>query len=107
MSRNSQFDSARDELFGHIHRCNVLRAVEEDQVTWMSETVEYLGERYPELGEAELEQLNTIGMRFCRPVIAHGKAHTALTRGTAEESEEVEEREEESGEESGSLAGAL
>ena len=62
-------DRARDELFSHIHRCGVLQASEEHQNEWMTDTVEYLGERYPELGPEELEELKGIGMRFCRPVI--------------------------------------
>ncbi len=64
-------ERARDELFSHINRCGVLQAAAEDQKQWMEETMEYLGERYPDLTDAELKELYTVGMRFCRPAIAH------------------------------------
>jgi hypothetical protein len=71
--RNKLKDRARDELFSHINRCGVLQAAEEDQKVWMDETMEYLGERYPDLGESDLRDLYTLGMRFCRPAIPHGR----------------------------------
>lgn len=83
-SRPTELDDARNELFSHIHRCGVLRATEEQQVEWMRDTVEFLGERYPSMGEKELEELKSIGLRFCRPVIANMAAQ-------AEEVEETEE----------------
>lgn len=64
-------DDARNELFGHIHRCGVLRATREQQVEWMRDTVEFLAERYPSLSQAELDELSGIGLRFCSPVIAN------------------------------------
>jgi len=64
-------EEARNELFSHIHRCGVLRADEQQQLEWMRETVEFLGERYPNLSEHDLEELSGIGLRFCRPVIAN------------------------------------
>jgi hypothetical protein len=67
--RTRQFDRARDELFSHIHRCEVLGADEAQQFEWMDDTIEYLGERHRLLGPAELEELKQIGLRFCRPVI--------------------------------------
>jgi hypothetical protein len=66
-------DRARDELFSHVNRCGVLQAAEEDQKHWMDETIEYLGERYPDLSDADLGQLYEIGIRFCKPAIAHGR----------------------------------
>jgi hypothetical protein len=71
-SRPTEMDDARNELFSHIHRCAVLRATEDQQVDWMKDTVEFLGERFPSLGEAELKELYDIGLRFCRPVIVNG-----------------------------------
>jgi len=65
-------DRARDELFSHINRCGVLQAADKDQEQWLEETMEYLGERYPDLSEADLKELYTVGLRFCRPAIAHG-----------------------------------
>jgi hypothetical protein len=63
-------DRARDELFSHIHRCGVLEAQEDDQDSWMTETVEYLAERYPDLAVKELSHLKAVGMQFCKPVIS-------------------------------------
>ena len=65
-------DRARDELFSHINRCGVLKASAEDQKQWMEETIEYIGERYPDLTDLELSELLGIGIHFCRPAIAHG-----------------------------------
>jgi hypothetical protein len=63
-------DRARDELFSHINRCGVIHAAEEDQKSWMDETMEYLGERYPDLSDTDLKDLYTVGIRFCRPAIS-------------------------------------
>ncbi|HEX5724661.1 MAG TPA: hypothetical protein VFX98_04300 [Longimicrobiaceae bacterium] len=71
-ARPSELDDARNELFSHIHRCGVMQATEEQQLEWMNDTIEFLGERYPSLTEAELKSLGEIGLRFCRPVIARG-----------------------------------
>ncbi len=67
-------DRARDELFSHINRCGVLQAAENDQKTWMDETIDYLGERYPDLSQSELQDLHSVGIRFCKPAIRHGAA---------------------------------
>jgi hypothetical protein len=77
-------DRARDELFSHINRCGVLQAGEEDQKHWMDETIEYIGERYPDLADADLGQLYEIGIRFCKPAIARGAASNAITAPEAE-----------------------
>jgi hypothetical protein len=71
MNRNekTELEIARDELFGHIHRCGVLGAAPADQEAWMDDTIGYLGECHPELKDAELGELRVIGMRFCSPVI--------------------------------------
>jgi len=65
-------DRARDELFSHINRCGVLQASPEDQKTWMDETIDYLAERFPDLSDLHLDQLHSIGVRFCQPAIGHG-----------------------------------
>jgi hypothetical protein len=72
--RNKLKDRARDELFSHINRCGVLQAEAEDQEHWMTETMDYLAERYPDLTEADLKELYTVGLRFCRPAIPHGRS---------------------------------
>ncbi len=83
-------DRARDELFSHINRCGVLQAAEDDQKNWMDETIDYLGERYPELSQAELQDLHSVGIRFCMPAIRNGVASS--------EQETEQETETESGE---------
>jgi len=62
-------ERARDELFYYIRRSGVLQASEEDREAWMAETVEFLRSRYPDLTSRELEELRTIGLRFCRPPV--------------------------------------
>ena len=73
----SAVDDARNELFNHINRCGVLRATEEQQAEWMRDTIEFLGERYPSLNKKQLEELEAIGLRFCRPVMAKPAGETA------------------------------
>ena len=70
-------DRARDELFSHINRCGVLDATDEQQQEWMDDTMKFLEERYPDLSQPELVQLEQLGMRYCKPVIRHGKSNTA------------------------------
>ena len=72
MPRDKLIAQARDELFSHINRCGVLQATQEDQSQWMDETIEYIGERYPDLAGAELQELHAVGMRFCQPAISRG-----------------------------------
>ncbi|MCY4398660.1 MAG: hypothetical protein OXE96_04845 [Gemmatimonadetes bacterium] len=73
MAKQEPMDRARDELFSHIHRCGVLQAHVDDQDSWMSDTIEYLAERYPDLGVSELTQLKAVGLQFCKPVISRLK----------------------------------
>lgn len=61
------FEQARDELFQHIIRCGVLQAAPEHQLEWFADTMAYLEERYPELDEAKMGELKTLGVRFCQP----------------------------------------
>lgn len=73
MAKQEPIERARDELFSHIHRCGVLNAEVADQDVWMTETVEYLAERYPDLAVADLAKLKKVGMQFCKPVISRLK----------------------------------
>ena len=84
MSKEKLMDRARDELFSHINRCGVLKAAEDDQKHWMDETIEYLGERYPDLADADLGKLYEIGIRFCKPAIARGAGSNATVAEEAE-----------------------
>jgi hypothetical protein len=45
----------------------------------MDETVEFMASRHPELTPQDLAQLKETGIRFCQPVIPHGREHTALS----------------------------
>ena len=82
-------DRARDELFSHIRRCGVLEAEDDQRSEWFDDTIEYLGERYPELTPSELVALRTIGERYCAPAISHGaNAHSSTV--AEQESEDVE-----------------
>ena len=72
MDKIKTFERARDELFSHINRCGVLEAETNDQRQWMDETINYIGERYPDLVEEDLKSLYDIGTRFCQPPIMHG-----------------------------------
>jgi hypothetical protein len=76
-------DRARDELFSAIRQCGVLTADRDDQVEWMDDTLAFMKDRHPELSREELSQLREAGMRFCQPVIPHGREHTALAHEDA------------------------
>ena len=69
MGKEKLLERARDELFSHINRCGVLKAVEDEQRQWMDETIDYIRERYPDLSEVDLSGLHEIGTRFCQPAI--------------------------------------
>jgi hypothetical protein len=62
-------EQARDELFSHILRCGVTDAEPEHQKEWMDDTMQYLAERYTDLGADELSQVRVLGERFCKPVV--------------------------------------
>jgi len=79
LSKEKLLDRARDELFSHVHRCGVLKAAVEDQRQWMDETIDYIGERFPDLTDLDLQGLHQIGIRFCKPAIAHGAQSSAKT----------------------------
>ena len=61
------FEQARDEMFQHIMRCGVIGADPQHQAEWFNETMAYLADRYPELGEGDVGQLRTLGERFIQP----------------------------------------
>jgi hypothetical protein len=79
----SPFEQARDEMFQQIIRCGVLQASPEHQNEWFDQTINYLADRYHELGGPEVAELRTLGERFCQPPKAK--------QGTAEaETEEAD-----------------
>jgi hypothetical protein len=63
----SPFEQARDEMFQQIIRCGVLQASSEHQKEWFDQTIDYLADRYHELGEPEVAELRTLGERFVQP----------------------------------------
>ena len=73
LAKENMTTRARDELFSHINRCGVLQAEEDDQRHWMDETIDYLAERYPDLTDGDLQDLYSVGIRFCQPAIPHGR----------------------------------
>ena len=73
VAKENMITRARDELFSHINRCGVLQAEEDDQRHWMDETIDYLAERYPDLSDGDLQDLYSVGIRFCQPAIPHGR----------------------------------
>lgn len=75
----SSFDQARDELFSHILRCGVIEAESDQQKEWLDDTMQYLGERYPDLTEEQLAQVRVLGERFCKPVVARASEEVAAT----------------------------
>ncbi len=73
-------ERARDELFSHIRRCGVLEAESGQREEWLTETIDFLAERYPEMGASELEELRVIGRRYCSPAILHGTHNSRETQ---------------------------
>jgi hypothetical protein len=61
------FEQARDELFQHIMRCEVVGSHPDHQKEWFDETVAYMADRYHELTSVELADLRTLGERFVKP----------------------------------------
>ncbi len=77
---HTTLDRARDELMSHVIRCEVLEAEHDHRREWLDETMDYMAERYPDLSELQLAQLEMIGRQFIKPPIPHGAGHTAHTR---------------------------
>lgn len=73
-------DRARDEMYSHVIRCDVLKAEMPDRVEWLDETVDYLAHRFPQLDNLQLAHLRQLGGRFIRPAIPHGADTHARNR---------------------------
>ena len=61
------FDMARDELFQHVIRCDVIGADPVHQAEWFDATMAYMQERWHELAPKQIGELRTLGERFARP----------------------------------------
>ncbi|HPF60608.1 MAG: hypothetical protein KC544_00915 [Gemmatimonadetes bacterium] len=83
-SMPTALDQARDELFSHILRCGVLEAAPEHQKEWMDDTMQYIADRYPDLGADELGRVRVLGERFCQPVVKHTTAAEVVESSTDE-----------------------
>ncbi len=88
MPKEKIFAQARDELFSHINRCGVLSATDDDRTTWMTETIDYIGERYPDLVDPDLRELHAVGIRFCQPAINNVPA-AVVTEPVSEPADET------------------
>lgn len=73
----SPFEQARDELFQHIMRCDVVGADAKHVEEWFAETTKYMTERFPELSEQQITELKTLGLRFAQPPKARVETDTA------------------------------
>lgn len=73
----SPFEEARDELFQHIMRCDVIGAHPDDQESWFTETIGYLEGRFPELSKEQLTELKALGTRFAQPPKRRVESDTA------------------------------
>ena len=89
MPKEKLFAQARDELFSHINRCGVLNATDDDMTVWMGETIDYIGERYPDLVDPDLRELHEVGMRFCQPAINNVSVQHEVINALDGESEDV------------------
>lgn len=87
--KKTTLDAARDQLFSEMHRCGVLEASSEEAEKWLEDTIDYLSDLYPSLTQSELDELRSIGSRFARPPIPHGRDQTAMNREDWQEEEEV------------------
>ena len=77
------FEEARDELFQHIMRCGVVGADPEHVSEWFGETMPYMAERFPELSEAQVTELRTLGERFAQPPKARQQTESTADASAA------------------------
>jgi len=78
--KTTLLDRARDELFSHVVRCDVLQAHMDDRMDWLADTMDFMAHRYPQLTELQLAQLEVLGKRFIKPAIPHGSESTDTNR---------------------------
>ena len=75
---------ARDELFQHIIRCDVIGADPEHQAEWFNETMTYMSDRWHELTPKQVAELRTLGERFAKPPRSAPSAEPAIAEPAAE-----------------------
>jgi hypothetical protein len=89
------FDLARDEMFQHIIRCDVIGADPEHQTEWFNDTMVHMSERWHELTPKQISDLRTLGERFAKPArssapVAPEAAEPDATEADAEVESDVE-----------------
>ena len=80
MSHNNPTNPARDELFSHIQRCGVLQASRDDQRLWLTDTMDFLADRYPDLTKLQLATVEAMGQRYLSPPVPYGAGKHANNR---------------------------
>ncbi len=86
-SEPSVFDLARDEMFQHIIRCDVIGADPEHQAEWFNDTMVHMSERWHELTPKQISDLRTLGERFAKPARVSAPAATAVAVDTDSDSQ--------------------
>ncbi len=76
---------ARDELFQHIMRCDVIGADPQHQAEWFNETMAYMSDRWHELTPKQVTELRTLGERFAKPARSAPSAEPAVAESAPDE----------------------
>ena len=76
---------ARDELFQHVIRCDVIGADPQHQAEWFADTMRYMSDRWHELSPTQLNELRTLGERFAKPARASGGVAVGASEATSDE----------------------
>lgn len=63
----------------HVVRCDVLEASMEHRMEWLEDTLAFMAERYPQLSDLHMAQLEMMGRQFVKPAIPHGAGKNAQT----------------------------
>ena len=79
VTQPTPYEEARDEMFQHIMQCGVIGSHPDDQKEWFDATMQYMTTRYPELSEAKVTELRTLGERFAQPLKAPTPEAEAVT----------------------------
>ena len=76
---------ARDELFQHVIRCDVIGANPDHQAEWFNDTMQYMADRWHELTPKQLTELRTLGERFAQPPRSAQTSDSETTEDTTAE----------------------
>jgi|688.fasta_scaffold160615_3 hypothetical protein len=81
------FDMARDEMFQHIIRCEVIGADPEHQTEWFNDTMVHMSERWHELTPKQISDLRILGERFAKPARSSAPAAVESAMASTDEVE--------------------